>query len=128
GHELACEARISGQIFGTHDHPFCDGAARAPCVVEDPDSDPRLGTVATSAFDQETFMIFNFLVTNKRVFAFYEHPTFARPTYGNYAAFQYAIPVLERSSPYDRHDLKIAYDKDRGTVRWIVDQVEVYRV
>jgi hypothetical protein len=121
GHELACEARVSGQIFGTHGHPF--GAA-----VADPDADPRLGAVATSAFDIETFMIFNFLVTNTRIYAFYEHPTFARGSaYGNYAGFTYAVPVLARS-PYDRHDLKIAYDKSRGTVRWLVNGVEVFRV
>lgn len=121
GHELTCEARISGQIFGTHEHPFGREA------VTDPDADPRLGAVATSAFDPETFMIFNFLVTNTRIYAFYEHPSFARDVYGDYAAFSYAIPVVERC-PYDRHDLKIAYDKSRGTVRWLVDQVEVYRV
>lgn len=120
GRELACEARVSGQIFGTKTHPF--GAA-----VTDPDDDPRLGSVATSAFDPETFMIFNFLLTNKRIYAFYEHPSFARDVYGDYAAFTYAVPVAARS-PHDRHDLKIAYDKARGTVRWIVDHVEVFRV
>jgi hypothetical protein len=120
GQELSCEARISGQIFGTHEHPF------GPAVA-DPDSDPRLGAVATSAFDPETFMIFNFLVTNERIFAFYEHPSFVRDTYGDYAAFSYAVPVLARS-PCDWHDLKIAYDKARGAVRWLVDDVEVYRV
>lgn len=120
GRELTCEARVSGQIFGAHAHPF--GAA-----VTDPDADPRLGAVATSAFDPETFMIFNFLLTNERIYAFYEHPSFARGVYGDYAAFTYAVPVLSRS-PYSFHDLKIAYDKARGTVRWIVDQKEVFRV
>jgi hypothetical protein len=120
GHELSCEAQISGQIFGTDAHPF------GPAVA-DAGADPRLGAVATSAFDPETFMIFNFLLTNERIYAFYEHPPFARDVYGDYAAFTYAVPVLERL-PYDRHDLKIAYDKARGRVRWIVDDVEVFRV
>jgi hypothetical protein len=120
GRELSCSARVSGQIFGAHAHPFGD-------AVEDPDADPRLGAVATSAFDPETFMIFNFLLTNHRIYAFYEHPSFARGTYGDYAAFSYAVPVAARC-PQDHHDLEIAYDKARGVVRWIVDQVEVYRV
>ncbi|MFT3776177.1 MAG: DUF6081 family protein [Minicystis sp.] len=121
GQELACEARVSGQVFGTHGHPFGHQA------VWDPDADPRLGAVATSAFDPETFMIFNFLLTNEVIYAFYEHPPFARDVYGNYAAFTYAIPVAMRC-PYQEHDLKIAYDKAAGRVRWLVDGVEVYRV
>ncbi|APR81358.1 Hypothetical protein A7982_06705 [Minicystis rosea] len=120
GEELACEARISGQIYGTWGHPFGN-------AVFDPDADPRLGAVATSAFDPETFMIFNFLVTNKLIYAFYEHPPFVRDLYGDYAAFSYAVPVATRW-PYQQHDLKIAYDKAGGKVRWLIDGNEVFRV
>jgi len=35
--------------------------------------------------------------------------------------------VLTRK-PWDRHDLRIAYDRARGRVRWLVDGVEVFRV
>lgn len=120
GQELACEARISGQVFGTHGHPFGSAVAFA-------DVDPRLGAVATSAFDPETFMIFNFLITNNLIYAFYEHPPFVRDLYGDYAAFTYAVPVAYRF-PYQQHDLKIAYDKARGRVRWLIDGDEVFRV
>jgi hypothetical protein len=120
GQELVCEATVSGQIFGAHQHPFGN-------AVKDADQDPRLGAVATSAFDLETFLIFNFLLTNERIYAFYEHPVFARGQYGDYASFIYAIPVAARC-PLDRHKLAIAYDKARGRVRWLVDGVEVYRI
>jgi hypothetical protein len=83
--------------------------------------------VATSAFDPETFLIFNWLITNEMLYAWYERPTFARGAYGDYAAFSYAVPVLARW-PSDEHDLAIAYDKAGGKVRWVVDGVEVFRV
>jgi hypothetical protein len=37
------------------------------------------------------------------------------------------IPVADRS-PADEHHLKLAYSKAGGTVRWFVDEREVYRV
>lgn len=120
GKELACEATISGQVLGAWGHPF--GVA-APF----PSSDPRLGTVAMSAFDPETFVIFNFLLTNDLIYAMYERAPFLRDTQGDYAAFTYAVPVAFRC-PHERHRLKIAYDKARGRVRWIVDDREVLRV
>src|SRR5262249_35234395 len=74
-----------------------------------------------------TFLVFNFLVTNELVYAFYERPTFARGAFGDYAAFTFAVPVLARR-PSDEHELKIAYDKAGGKVRWFVDHEEVFRV
>jgi hypothetical protein len=120
GRELSCTAVMSGQIFGAHRHPFGN-------AVTDPGADPRLGAVAMSAFDPETFVIFNFLLTNTRIFAFYERAPFARDVYGDYASFLYAIPVAARW-PWQEHELSIAYDKAGGKVRWIVDGEEVFRV
>lgn len=120
GHELACEARMSGQVFGVDQHPFGD-------AVWDPDTDPRLGAVALSAFDPETYLIFNFLLTNEVIYAFYEHPPFVRDVYGPYAVFAFAVPVQARQ-PYEWHDLAIAYDRARGRVRWLVNGQEVFHV
>lgn len=120
GRELRCKAVMSGQVFGAHRHPFAE-------AVSDPGADPRLGVVAMSAFDPETFVIFNFLLTNERIYAFYERAPFARDVYGDYAAFLYAIPVASRCA-YQKHELAIAYDKAGGTVRWILDHEEVFRV
>lgn len=120
GQELACEATVSGEVYGIHHHPFHD-------AVIDPDDDPRLGNAAISAFDPDSFVIFNFLLTNHLVYAFYERPAFARPPGGNDAAFQFAVPVLRRH-PWERHHLKIAYDRAAGVVRWVVNGAEVFRV
>jgi hypothetical protein len=120
GRELVCRARISGRSYGTGGHPF----GRA---VADPDDDLRLGAPAMNTIDFDTFMVFDFFLTNKRVYAFYEHLPFARAAYGNYAAFSFGIPVADRQ-PGDRHDLAIAYNKAAGTVRWLLDGREVFRV
>ncbi len=120
GQELSCEADVSGQVFGGRGQPF--GGA-----VSDPDGDPRLGAVATSAFDPETFVICNFLVTNQMIYAFYERPVFLRSTLGNYASFSFAVPVLART-PLDHHRLQIAYDRAAGVARFRVDGVEVFHV
>jgi hypothetical protein len=120
GQELSCAATISGQVYGAEDHPFGD-------AVRHPGADPRLGAAAISAFDPEFFVIFNFLLTNETIFAFYERPAFARPPDDDFAAFSFAVPVRARR-PWERHRLRIAYDRSRGLVRWLVDGDEVYRV
>jgi hypothetical protein len=120
GQELACEAELSGQVYGAWGQPFHD-------AVENPDADPRIAAAAISAFDAETFVIFNFLVTNEMIYAFYERPVFLRDTLGDYASFSYSVPVLPRA-PSDHHDLKIAYDRAGGIVRWVVDGVELFRL
>jgi len=124
GQELACETRLSGRTFGTAGHPF---GAR----VQDPNDDLRLSGVAFNAIDFETFLVADFFVTNERIYALYERLPFGRPSSGGtlneYAAFTFTVPVATRSAD-DQHHLKIAYDRDRGMVRWLVDGNEVMRV
>jgi hypothetical protein len=120
GQELACESWISGRTFGTEFHPFGD-------AVDNPNDDLRLGAPAMNAIDLESWMVFDFFLTNERIYAFYERLPFGRTESDNYAAFSFMIPVGERT-PNEKHHLKIAYDKSAGTVRWLVDDQEVYRV
>jgi hypothetical protein len=120
GQELAFQSRFSGESFGTEAHPFGGN-------VDDAADDLRLTGPAMNTIDFVSFMVFDFFVTNKRIYAFYERLPFGRGTLGNYAAFSYQIPVGTRS-PGDWHALKIAYDKAAGTVRWLVDNREVFRV
>ena len=120
GRELSVEATVSAQTFGTENHPF--GAA-----VEDPDDDLRLASAALNGIDFESFIVFDVFLTNKRVYAFYERLPFGRPALGNYAAFSYQIPLLERR-PGDEHKVGIAYDRAAGVVRWLVNGKERFRV
>jgi hypothetical protein len=120
GQELAFQTGLSGESFGTAGHPF--GAA-----VRDPGDDVRLAAAAMTAIDFDTFMVFDLFLTNRRIYAVYERLPFARSRYGDYAAFTYMVPVATRT-PNEWHALKIAYQKAAGTVRWFVDQREVFRV
>lgn len=118
--ELVCETVLSGRLYGVDAHPFGD-------VVTKPNDDLRLGAVAMNVIDFDTFMVFDFFLTNRGIYAVYERLPFARDRNGNYAAFTFQIPVGSRR-PSDAHHLQIAYNKAAGTVRWLVDHQEVYRV
>lgn len=120
GSELVFRTVISGQTFGTVNHPFGD-------VVSDPEDDLRLASPTFNTYDPESWMVFDFWLTNKRIYAFYERLPFGRPQLGNYAAFSFQIPVGDRN-PEDWHELAIAYDRAAGVVRWLVDGEEQLRV
>ncbi len=120
GQELTVESWISGRSFGNASHPF--GSA-----VVDPDDDIRLATAAMPTIDFETFLVSDFFMTNKRIYALYERLPFGRSPGHNYAAFTYAIPVAERK-PFQQQHLAIAYDRSAHSIRWLVDDHEVFRV
>lgn len=121
GQVVSCEGWIRGQTFGTEFHPF--GAA-----VDNPNDDLRLAAFAMNSIDFETFMVFDFFITNETIYAFYERLPFGRgDVLGNYAAFSHAKAVAHRT-PRDRHHLKTSYDRQAGTVTWYVDDEPVYQV
>lgn len=113
-------AQVSGRTFGTAGHPF--GTA-----VVDPDADLRLASVALNGIDFESWMVFDFFLTDEQLYALYERLPFGRPQLGNYAAFTFQIPLGQRR-PEDWHDLRIAYDRAAGMVRWLVGGEEAFRI
>ncbi|WP_099364288.1 DUF6081 family protein [Fredinandcohnia onubensis] len=119
GKVLSFETWISGRTFGTQYQPFGD-AIEAP-------NDIRLASFAFNTMDMESFMVFDFFITNNQIYAFYERLPLGRGTLGNYAAFSYKIPVMKRN-PEDVHRLRISYDKDKGTISWYVDNSKVFQV
>ncbi|MFV8127150.1 DUF6081 family protein [Streptomyces syringium] len=120
GHELSCEARMSGAAYGVADHPF--GAA-----VPDPGTDPRLASACLALQDPESDVAFEFSLTNEAVYVYYERLPNARAQSGDYASFLHTVPVARRT-PYDEHDLKITYNGSRGVVTWFLDGREVFRL
>lgn len=120
GQELSGHMLISGRTFGTQGHPF----GRA---VKTPNDDLRLASVAFNSIDFESWMVFDFFMTNERIYALYERLPFGRTADHNYAAFTYQIPLQERKAG-QMHDLRIAYDRSAGVVRWLVDGEEKFRV
>ena len=118
GQELACEAVISGRTFGTGQSPF-HGVS--------PDTDVRLANYSLTSIDTESFVIAEFFVTNNVVYALYERLAAARGTLGNYAAFTYQVPVA-LTRPGQAQRLALAFDKAAGTIRWLIDRQEVFRI
>jgi hypothetical protein len=120
GKVLSVEATVSGRTYGTAGHPFGD-------AVADPEDDLRLAAAMLNTIDPETSTAFDFIITNKRLYAFYGRPNFARGHLGDYASFANTIALADRT-PDDRHHVKVAYDRSAGVVRWLVDGVEALRV
>jgi hypothetical protein len=121
GFELACDSWVSGETYGTQFHPF------GSSIVADPQSDLRLASFAMSTVDLESGLVFDFFFTNTMVYALYERLPYARSTWGNYAAFTYAIPVAKYNPNTWRH-AKIAYDRKANTVRWFLDDKQVFQI
>ncbi|MBV2155133.1 DUF6081 family protein [Kitasatospora sp. SUK 42] len=111
GRVLTIDVTMSVRTFGVERHPF--GAA-----VADPRGDLRLAAGTMNTVDPETLMVFDFFVTDDRVYAFYER--LPRPG-ADYAAFSYALPVARRSTVDQVHNLAVGYDRSAGTVEWQVD-------
>lgn len=120
GRELACETWVKARTYGNEGHPFGDEVINA-------NDDLRLSAIGVNSIDFESFMVFDFFITNETIYAMYERLPFGRPALGNYAAFTFNIP-LASTSPGEQHRYKIAYDKAEGTVRWIVDGDELFSI
>ncbi|MDI3422617.1 DUF6081 family protein [Streptomyces luteolus] len=120
GQVLHFDTVLSGRTYGTAAHPF--GTA-----VRDPDSDLRLASVSAPIVDFESFVGIEFFLTNTKVYVVYERLPFGRPQLGDYAAFLYAVPVADRS-PQDVHHCRVSYDRAAGTVRYLLEGEEVFRV
>jgi hypothetical protein len=120
GHELAFSTRLSGRTYGTAGHPFGD-------AVADAEDDLRLASAMMLTTDPETSVSFDFVVTNKRIYAWYGRPTFKRAELGDYASFAHTVPLVERRAD-DSHRFTIAYDRSAGVVRWLIDDREHLRV
>ena len=116
--ELSCETWVKAKTYGTKKNPF---------GVCDPEDDPRLAAVGANSIDFETFMVFDFFITNETVYALYERLPFGRATLGNYAAFTFMVPVASAHPDHENH-LRVGYNKSAGVVKWYVDDEEVFSV
>jgi hypothetical protein len=87
----------------------------------------RLATYAFTPIDFETLMVFDFMLTNKSIFAFYERLPYARQALGQYGAFSCATRVAD-NAPGRMNALGIVYDAITNTVEWRVEGSVVARV
>lgn len=119
GGTLSCTATLGSVGSGMAQQPF--GAA-----VPDPDADPRLGSGVMLFTDQESGVIFDFFVTNKKIYAVYERRRTSDTQ--TYASFSYAVPVANRSSAAERDALRISYNRAASKVTWAVNGTSVLTV
>ncbi|MXM68983.1 hypothetical protein GR925_37730 [Streptomyces sp. HUCO-GS316] len=114
---IECSTALSSLSFGGDRHPF--GAA-----VQDSESDVRLATAAVITMDPVSHSVFDFVLTNSRVYALYERV----PSPGSaYASFSYAVPVADRT-PEQWHRLTVAVEAGGTRVVWRADDEEVLAV
>lgn len=117
--EISFSAEIGGACFNVEAQPF---GAQSP----DPESDLRLATLAFNVIDFANSFVFDFLITNKKIYALYERLDFSRGVFGNYSSYTFAIPVAD-NEPGKSHRYSINFDVDEKAVRWILDGKEVYK-
>lgn len=121
--------------------------------VTDIDADLRLACGAFNLVDLSSFLVYDFLISDNTVYAFYERLPFAKEgfyfinsanpqgpafplppppfTLGNYAAFSYAVPVYRRASVGNINTklrLRISINAKRNTVSWLVNDNLVMQV
>jgi hypothetical protein len=118
--EMSFNAKLSMEAIGIQNHPF--GAQ-----VQDPQSDFRLAASAFNVLSLSNGFIFDFIITNTKIYALYERLDIARGVFGNYAAFTFAIPVVD-IRPLETHLYTISFNGQEKSVRWLVDNNEVYKV
>ncbi|BCS83575.1 hypothetical protein QLL95_gp0548 [Cotonvirus japonicus] len=105
--------------------------------IRNVNDDIRLCSGAFNIIDPNTWMVFDFFVTNTAIYAFYERLPFGKPAFnggvttnlGDYAAFSNAIWVARRSAtdPLDQfRKLAIGIHKGKGLVTWYIDGVPVF--
>jgi hypothetical protein len=118
--EITFNAIIKMEAFKVADNPF-------GVQVQDPNSDCRLATAAFNVFCLTLGLVFDFFITNTKVYALYERLDVSRGIYGPYAAYTFLIPVLN-IVPNSRHLYTMGFNGEQKSVRWLVDGKEVYKV
>lgn len=103
--------------------------------VSNANSDLRLAAAYLLMLDPVNWMEYGFTITNETIYAIYSRSPDGMVSYGgtlpNYHSHTSYIPVGKRDlkNPIDDYvKLAIAYNYKFGYVRWIVNDIEVYRV
>lgn len=117
GQVLTVSAEVAVLGFGLAHHPYDD--------VGDPGSDIRLGAAGLISVDLESGIVFDFFMTNDRVYAVYER--LALKPGVQFAAFTYAVPVADREADQTHH-LEVTFDRAAATAHWRVDGTPVLSV
>ncbi|AEX61417.1 hypothetical protein mvi_288 [Megavirus vitis] len=105
--------------------------------IRNVNDDIRLASGAFNIIDPDTWMVFDFFISDTAIYAFYERLPFGKPAFnggiltplGDYAAFSNAIWVARRSAtnPLEQLEkLSIGIHKGKGLVTWYINNVPVF--
>lgn len=134
-HEVIFEADIAAQQFIPSASIPTDFLPRIRNIKDD----IRLASGAFNLIDPDTWMVFDFFLSDTAIYAFYERLPFGKPAFnggiltplGDYAAFSNAIWVARRSGvdPLNEFSkLAIGIHRGKGIVTWYVDGTPVFSI
>lgn len=93
--------------------------------IVDAELDPRPCSGGFNVIDANLNFAFDFVITNKMVYALYERLPYQRTEWGgtgpNYLGFGQLFPLYSRSSPSEIVNLKIAYNYQTKKIRYLVN-------
>lgn len=113
------ETTLNNHTYGLSQQPFGKN-------IKNPQIDFRLGNSTLMLMDPVNMVVFDFFVTNEVIYAVYERGKNMQG-HTDYAAYSYAIPLKTRNKN-DFNKLRISYNKTVNTVKWYIDDEEVYSV
>ena len=93
-----------------------------PSFISQP-NDPRTGSFGLVLLTND-FVAMNLLVTNNKIYAFYERLPFGWSATTTYSSFSAAHFVKSRT-PTDIHDLELTFDKKNNKLIYVVDGIKV---
>jgi hypothetical protein len=134
-HEVVFETEMSAQQFIPADLIPENMIPR----IRNVNDDIRLASAAFNLLDPETWLVFDFILSNTAIYAVYERLPFGKPLFnggvltplGDYAAFTNAIWVARRSGNNPLEDfskLAIGIHKGKGIVTWYIDDTPVFSI
>lgn len=126
GDYLVLEANVSSQQTNLNTIPASLVAAPGSLDgVVDPNLDPRPCCGALNLFDVQANVIFDFIITNKMIYALYERFPYGKAAWGgpglDYTGFVQLFPLANRPHNTDTSNLKIAFNRKTNSVSWFVD-------
>lgn len=87
--------------------------------------EPRISTGTINLADFNTGMIFDFIFSNEKIYALYEHLPLSEDT----SDFTYAVPLLDRTGDLSTiYKLKIGYNRLKNRAVWYINNQEVFAV
>jgi hypothetical protein len=119
--------RVIVQFKASVETFFSDQSPFPNQMISQNGDDVRLATGTFNVYDFTTGLMFDFFVTNSRIYIGYGRATFTRTPANDYAGFQFLIPVKMRK-PCDENVMRVVLNSKRKLVTWFVDGRAVFVV